>query len=134
MKEDIEHYIHTRVKCQNTKLVHKKNFGLYRPLLVPPCLFESVSMDFMTCLLEWEGTNAIFMVVDKFSKLAKFALTQTNFVVVGTTKLFFNMWVWHNGMLEVILNDWDLKFTLKFWTLLMKKVETKLRFNTVFHL
>jgi hypothetical protein len=91
-------------------------------------------MDFMTCLLEWEGTNAIFMVVDKFSKLAKFALTQTNFVVVGTTKLFFNMWVWHNGMLEVILNDWDLKFTLKFWTLLMKKVETKLRFNTVFHL
>ncbi len=24
MKEDVEHYIHTCVKCQSTKLVHKK--------------------------------------------------------------------------------------------------------------
>jgi hypothetical protein len=90
-------------------------------------------MDFMTCLLEWEGTDAIFVVVDKFSKLVKFALTQTNAIMVGTTKLFFDMWDWHNGMLEVILSDWDVKFMSKFWTLLMKKVGTKLKFNTIFH-
>jgi len=47
-------------------------------------------MDFMTCFLEWGGgTNAIFVVVDKFSKLTKFALTQTNAIAVGITKLFF---------------------------------------------
>jgi hypothetical protein len=32
-------------------------------------------------------------VVDKFSKLAKFTLTQTNATWVGMGKLFFNMWV-----------------------------------------
>jgi hypothetical protein len=33
-------------------LVDKKIFGLYRPLLAPLGPFESVSMDFMTCLPE----------------------------------------------------------------------------------
>jgi hypothetical protein len=50
-------------------------------------------MDFMTCLPEWERMNAIFVVVDRFSKLAKFAPTQTNAMVTGTTKLFFDMWI-----------------------------------------
>ncbi len=80
------------------------------------------------------NVHAIFVVVDKFSNLAKFALTQTNAIMVGTTKLFFDMWVQQNGMLEVILNDSDVKFTLKFWIILMKKVRTKLKLNIVFHL
>jgi hypothetical protein len=63
------------VKCQIIKLIHKKKFGLYKALPIPSSPFESVSMDFMTCFLEWEGMNAIFVVVDKFSKLTKFALT-----------------------------------------------------------
>jgi hypothetical protein len=97
MKEDVEHYIRTCVKCQSTKSVHKKKFRLYGPLPIPLGPFESVSMDFMTCFLEWEGTNAIFVAVDKFLKLMKFAPTQTNAIAVGMTKLFFNMRVWHNG-------------------------------------
>jgi hypothetical protein len=51
--------------------------------------------------------------------LIKFALTQINAIVVGMVKLFFNMWVWHKGMPEVIVNDYDVKFTSEFWTLLM---------------
>jgi hypothetical protein len=50
-------------------------------------------MDFMTCPLKWEGMNAIFVVVNKFSKLAKFVLTQTKATTTRTIKLFFNMWV-----------------------------------------
>ncbi len=115
----------TCVKCQSTKSVHKKKFRLYGPFLIPLGPFESVSMDFMTCLLEWEGMNAIFVAVDKFLKLMKFAPTQTNAITVGMTKLFFNMWVWHNGMLTVTVNDWDVKFTSKIWMMLMKKTNIK---------
>jgi hypothetical protein len=75
MKENVEHYVRTCVKCQSTKLVHKKKFKLYRPFPIPSSPFENVRMDFMTCLLEWEGIDAIFVVVDMFSKLVKFALT-----------------------------------------------------------
>jgi hypothetical protein len=73
------------------------------------------------------------VVVDRFSKLVKFGPTQTNAMVTRMTKLFFDMWVRHNGMPKVIVNDWDVKFTSEFWTLLMKKTRTKLKFNTIFH-
>jgi hypothetical protein len=50
--------------------------------------------------------DAIFVVVDKFSKLVKFALNQINVTVVaGMAKLFFDMSVQHNGMLKVIVSD-----------------------------
>ncbi len=134
MKEDVEHYIHTCVKCESTKLIHKKKFKLHRPFPIPLGPFESVSMHFMTCLLECEVTDAIFVVVDRFSKLTKFTPTQINTMVAGTTKLFFDMWVQHNGMLKVIVNDRDVQFKLEFLTLLMEKAETKLKFSIVFHL
>jgi hypothetical protein len=95
MKENIKHYVHKCVKCQSTKLVHKKKPRLYKPLPIPSGPFDSVSMDFMTCLPKWEGMNAIFVVVDKFSKLVKFALTQTNAIITGMAKLFFDMWVFN---------------------------------------
>jgi hypothetical protein len=62
-------------------------------------------MDFMTCLPKWERMDAIFVVVDRFSKLVKFALIKINTTVIRMAKLFFDMWVQHNGMLEVIIND-----------------------------
>jgi hypothetical protein len=80
-------------KCQSTKSVHKKKFKLDRPFPIPVSPFESVLMHFLTCLPEWEGTNAMFVVVDKSSKLTKFAPIPTNAIVVGTTNLFFNMWI-----------------------------------------
>jgi hypothetical protein len=61
------------------------------------------------------------VVVNKFSKLAKFTRPQINTTVVGMAKLFFDMWVQHNWMLEVIVSDRDVKFMSEFWMLLMKK-------------
>jgi hypothetical protein len=69
-----------------------------------------------------------------FPKLVKFTLTQTNTMVTGMAKLFFNMWVQHHGMPKVIVSDRDVKFTSKFWMLLMKKMGTKLKCSTAFHL
>ncbi len=37
-------------------------------------------------------------------------------------------------MPKVIVNDQHMKFMLEFWTSLMKKMGTKLKFNTTFHL
>jgi hypothetical protein len=91
---------------------------LYKPLPIPSSSFENVSMDFMTCFSEWEGMDAIFVVVDRFSKMIKFALTQINTMVMGTAKLFFDMLVQNKGLSKVIINDYNMKFTLEFWTLM----------------
>jgi hypothetical protein len=87
----------------------------------------------MTCLPKWEGMDAIFVVVDRFFQLTKFRSTHTNTSVAGMQKLFFGMWVQHNGMPEVIVSDWDVEFMSKFWMLLMKMARRKLKFNTAFH-
>jgi hypothetical protein len=50
-------------------------------------------MDFMTCFPKWDRMDAIFVVVDMFLKLVKFALTKTNTMVATMAKLFFDMWV-----------------------------------------
>ncbi len=62
---------------------------------------------------EWKGTYAIFVVVDMFSKWAKFAMTQINAIVEGMAKLLFDMWVQHNGIPEVIVNNRDVKIHVK---------------------
>jgi hypothetical protein len=90
-------------------------------------------MDFMTCFLEWQEKDIVMVVVDRFSKLAKFGPTKITITMAKTKKLFFNMWVKHNGMLKVIVNDCDKKITLEFEILLQRKVGTKLKFNIEFH-
>jgi hypothetical protein len=50
MKQDVEHFVHTCVKCQSTKFIFKKKYELYRPLLISNKPWKSVSMDFMTQL------------------------------------------------------------------------------------
>lgn len=42
------------MKCQGTKLVHKKKYGLYKSLPILDGPFENISMDFMTYLFLWE--------------------------------------------------------------------------------
>jgi hypothetical protein len=65
MKEDVEHYIRTCMKCQGMNSVHKKKYELYKPLPIPNNLFENISMDFMTCLPSWEEKDIILTMVDK---------------------------------------------------------------------
>ncbi len=55
MKDDIKHFMHTYVKCQNTKSIYKKKYRLYKLPSIPNELWEIVSMDFMTQLPKWNG-------------------------------------------------------------------------------
>ncbi len=88
----------TCVKCQNTKFIYKKKYGLYRLLSIPNKPWENVSMDFMTQLFKCNGMDAIFLVVDQFSKLAKMVPTKMIVTTFDLVKLFFDMWVKHHKM------------------------------------
>lgn len=60
-----------------------------RTPITPERLWESVSMDFITCLPKSEGCGSIIVVVDRFSKYATFILALTNCTAEEATKLFF---------------------------------------------
>ncbi len=98
MKDDVEHFVRTCVKCQNSKSIYKKKKGLYKPLPISNKPWENVSMDFMMQLPKWNGMDAILVLVDQFSKLAKMAPTKTTITTFDSTKLLFDMWAKHHGM------------------------------------
>jgi hypothetical protein len=59
MKQDVKHFVRTCVKCQSTKSIYKKKYGLYRTIPIPNEPWENVSMDFMTQLFKWNRMDTI---------------------------------------------------------------------------
>ncbi len=111
MKKNIEYYVHICVKCQNTKLMNKEKYGLYKAL---PFRLIHIWKNFNGLYempFKVARKDAILVVVDKFPKLVKFEPIKTITIMTNTTMLFFDMWVRDNGMLEITINDHDGKFT-----------------------
>ncbi|GJS97949.1 putative retrotransposon gag domain, aspartic peptidase domain protein [Tanacetum coccineum] len=95
--------------------------------------WESVSMDFITCLPKSEGGGSIIVVVDRFSKYETFVAAPPDVTTDDMAKLFFKNMVKYWGVPHVIVSDRDLRFTGRFWTELFKIMGTNLNFSTSFH-
>ena len=133
MKDEVAHFVKTCVKCQMNRASYQKQAGLLQPLPIPPGPWHSISMDFITSLPESQGYDAIFVMVDRFSKLAHMVPTVGTATALETAKLFLNAWWKHHGLPKVIVSDRDPKFTSAFWRHFFRKVGTKLTFSTAFH-
>jgi hypothetical protein len=90
-------------------------------------------MDSMTQLPEWNGMDAILVVIDQFSKLAKMVSTKTIVTAFDSVKLLFDMWVKYDRMPQFIISNKDAKFMAGFWKHLFQNVGTKLSINMTFH-
>jgi hypothetical protein len=72
MKSDITMYVARCRICQMDKK-HSQNIGFYMPLLMPTDSWTYLSMDFVLGLPNTErGNDYMFVVVDRFSKMAHF--------------------------------------------------------------
>ena len=72
MKRDVERFIARCTTCQKEKS-RSNPHGLYLPLLVPNAPWEDISMDFVLGLpRNRRGRDSVFVVVDRFFKMAHF--------------------------------------------------------------
>nr|GEV97281.1 putative reverse transcriptase domain-containing protein [Tanacetum cinerariifolium] len=115
-------------ECRDSKW--DGHLGIKRTLALGP--WESVSMDFITCLLKSEGGGSIIMVVDRFSKYETFIATPPNVTADDTSKIFFKNVVKYWGVPHVIVSDRDSRFTGCFWMELFKIMGTDLNFSISF--
>jgi hypothetical protein len=115
------------------KLAIKKQ-GLYTPLPTLKNPLESISMDYMSGLSSTkQGNDCVFLVVDRFSKMAILIACKKNIIVADTVNLFFKqVWV-HFWIPQTIISDRDNRFLNKFWSSLWPLLDTKLMKSSSFH-
>jgi hypothetical protein len=121
------------IACAIAKPTTKKH-GMYTPMHAPDRPWESISMDYMSGLPSTKrGNDCIFVVVDRFSKMAILAACKKNMTAEATAKIFFErVWV-HFGIPQTIFLDQYSRFLNTFWSSLWSLLDTKLTKSTTFY-
>ena len=131
---DVIKYVQTCPACQMDKPSNQVPAGLYQPLQLPRRPWSSVSMDFITQLpMTKNGNDAIFVVVDRLTKMAHFIPTKTTATAEDTARLFLDNVFRLHGLPEEIISNRDSKFTGNFWQALFECLGTRLGMPTAFH-
>jgi transposase InsO family protein len=134
MRRDVERYVSRCTTCNKAKS-RLNPHGLYMPLPVPSVPWEDISMEFVLGLPRTKrGRDSIFMVVDRFSKMAHFIPCHKSDNALHVADLFFTEIVHFHGVPNIIVSDRDAKFLSHFWRTLWFKLGTKLLFSTTCHL
>jgi Integrase zinc binding domain/Integrase core domain/RNase H-like domain found in reverse transcriptase len=134
MMETLRAFILTCDTCHRNKASTQMPTGLLAPLPIPTQNWESISMDFITHLPRTkDGHTAIFVVVDRLSKMAHFIPTVDELSTPQAAKLLYNNVFRLHGIPRQIISDRDVRFTSMFWKALFALLGIQLIMSTSFH-
>ncbi|WVZ84536.1 hypothetical protein U9M48_031562, partial [Paspalum notatum var. saurae] len=111
MRRDVERLFARYTTCQKAKS-HLNNHGLYMPLPTPTFPWLDISMDFVLGLPRTKkGRDSIFVVVDRFSKMAHFIPCHKTDDASIVAELFFREIIRLHGIPNTIVSIVMLSFS-----------------------
>ena len=108
MKNDIAKFVSRCMTCQRIKAEHKHPAGRLEPLEIPEWKWEHITMDFVVGLPKTrEGYDAIWVIVDRLTKTARFVAVKMTFSLEKFAQLFIAHVVRLHGVPKSIVSDRD---------------------------
>ena len=133
MKRDVAEFVARCLICQKVKIEHQRPGGLLQPLPIPTWKFESVSMDFVVSLPTCNGLNAIWVIVDRLTKVARFIPMKMTWSMERLAEAYTQDIIRLHGVPREIVSDRDPRFLSRFWKSVQEAFGTKLKLSTAFH-
>ena len=128
MKRDVERFLDKCITCRQTKSKVRPH-DLYTPLSIPKESWVDLSINFILGLSRSKkGNDSIYVVVNRFSKMAYFITCHKTDNTSHIVDLFFWEIVRLHGILKSIVSDRDVKFLNYSLKILWSKLGTKLLF------
>jgi hypothetical protein len=116
MDQDIIEYIRSCLECQKDKATCYKPYGLLSPLELLYALWISIAIDFITDLPLSEDYDQLWVIIDRFTKMAHFIpLKKEQKMAEHLVKIFtYESWRFHSIPTDIIL-DCDSRITSTEW-------------------
>jgi len=132
MNERIVDFVRSCPECQKNKAARHQPYGLSSPLELPHAPWQSIAMDFITELPPSEGCDQLWVIIDRFTKMAHF-LPLREKMAADLAKVFAKeIWRFH-GMPTDIVSDRDSRFTSEVWKEFLALLKIRPRMSTAFH-
>ena len=107
---------------------------MLQPLKIPVWKWDIISMDFIVGLPRTKkGRDSIFVVVDRFSKMAHFIACNKTDDASHVSTLFFREIVRLHGVPRTIVSDRDSNLTRNFWIELFSCLGTQVAHSSSYH-
>jgi len=133
MRKQVDQYVRNCHSCQRSRTSRHATFGVFRPVSVPEKPWEDISRYFVVGLPECEGFNAVWVVVDRLSKMRHCIPIHTTIDAIGLAKLFLRQVVRPQGLPKTIVSDRGPQFTSTFWGQICNRLGIHRRMSTAFH-
>ena len=133
MRQFVNEYVKTCDTCARNKTPRRAPYGKLKPLPIPEGPWQSVSMDFIVELPPSNGFDAIYVCVDRLTKMAHFCPTRSNVTAEQTAQLYLQYVFKNHGLPVDIISDRGSQFISHFTRRLLELCEVTGNRSTAYH-
>ncbi|GJW66786.1 putative reverse transcriptase domain-containing protein [Tanacetum coccineum] len=108
------------------KAEHQRPFGLLQQHEIPEWKWERIAMNFFMKLPRSSGHDAIWVIVDRFTKSAHFLPIREDYKMDRLARLYLSEIIAKHGVPILIIFDCDSRFTSRFWQSMQEALGTRL--------